>query len=90
MIAAAKKKRVSRKKTAKKKQMDQVFGLGATGLSVARFLQRKQIAATFADSRAEPPGLAELSDISPDAEIVLGDVSDKLLKNTARIIADRK
>lgn len=86
MIAAAKKKRVSRKKTAKKKQMDLVFGLGATGLSVARFLQRKQIAATFVDSRAEPPGLAELSDISPDAEIVLGDVSDKLLKNTARII----
>jgi len=86
MIAAAKKKRASRKKTAKKKQMDLVFGLGATGLSVARFLQRKQIAATFVDSRAEPPGLAELSEISPDAEIVLGDVSDKLLKNTARII----
>jgi UDP-N-acetylmuramoylalanine--D-glutamate ligase len=86
MIAAAKKKRASRKKTAKKKQMDLVFGLGATGLSVARFLQRKQIAATFVDSRAEPPGLAELSDISPDAEIVLGAVSDKLLKNTARII----
>lgn len=86
MIAAAKKKRASRKKTAKKKQMDLVFGLGATGLSVARFLQRKQISATFVDSRAEPPGLAELSDISPDAEIVLGDVSDKLLKNTARII----
>jgi UDP-N-acetylmuramoylalanine--D-glutamate ligase len=86
MIAAAKKKRASRKKPVKKKQTDLVFGLGATGLSVARYLQRKQIEATFVDSREDPPGLAELGEISPDAEIVLGDVPDKLLKNAARII----
>lgn len=87
MIAAAKKKRVSRRKPAQKKQVDLVFGLGATGLSVARFLQRKQIKATFVDSREDPPGLSELAQISPGAKIILGDVSDKLLKNVARIIA---
>jgi len=86
MIAAAKKKRATRKKPARKKQLDLVFGLGATGLSVARYLQRKKIAATFIDSREAPPGLAELVELSPDSEIVLGALSDKLLKNTARVI----
>jgi UDP-N-acetylmuramoylalanine--D-glutamate ligase len=86
MIAAAKKKRATRKRSASKKRTDLVFGLGATGLSVARYLQRKKIEATFVDSREDPPGLAELGKISPDAEVVLGDVPDKLLKNAARII----
>ncbi len=53
---------------------------------MARYLQRKQIEATFVDSREDPPGLAELGEISPDAEIVLGDVPVKSLKNAARII----
>ena len=86
MIAAAKKKRATRKRSAKKKQTDLVFGLGATGLSVARYLQRKQIEAIFVDSREDPPGLAELGEINPDAEVVLGDAPDELLKNAARII----
>ena len=86
MIAAAKKKRATRKRSAKNKQTDLVFGLGSTGLSVARYLQRKQIEATFVDSREDPPGLAELGEINPDAEVVLGDAPDKLLKNAARII----
>ena len=86
MIAAAKKKRATRKRSVKKKQTDLVFGLGATGLSVARYLQRKQIEAIFVDSREDPPGLTELGEINPDAEVVLGDAPDNLLKNAARII----
>ena len=62
-----------------------VVGLGATGLSIARYLQRSDIAATFFDSRDEPPGIAELEEICPDAEVRLGDV--KLPKGLERIIA---
>ena len=64
---------------------DLVVGLGATGLSIARYLQRSDISATYFDSRDEPPGLAELEEICPDAEILLGD--SKLPKGIKRIIA---
>jgi UDP-N-acetylmuramoylalanine--D-glutamate ligase len=62
-----------------------VVGLGATGLSVARFLQRNDIKATFFDSRDEPPGIEELAEICPDAKVLLGDHG--LPKGIARIIA---
>ena len=71
----------SRTKNAK----DLVAGLGATGLSIARYLQRSDIVATFFDSREEPPGIAELEEICPDAKVLLGDV--KLPKGIQRIIA---
>jgi UDP-N-acetylmuramoylalanine--D-glutamate ligase len=64
---------------------DLVVGLGATGLSVARYLQRSDIKATFYDSRDEPPGLDELREICPDAKVLLG--KGKLQKNIERIIA---
>ena len=38
-----------------------VLGLGATGLSVARYLHRNDLHATFFDSRDEPPGIDELA-----------------------------
>ncbi|MDG2288941.1 MAG: UDP-N-acetylmuramoyl-L-alanine--D-glutamate ligase, partial [Woeseiaceae bacterium] len=62
-----------------------VVGLGATGLSIARYLQRSDISATFFDSRDKPPGIDELSEISSDARLVLGDI--KLTKEISRIIA---
>ncbi len=64
---------------------DLVVGLGATGLSIARYFQRNDIVATYFDSRDEPPGLDELEEICPDATILLGD--NKLPKNIKRIIA---
>ena len=64
---------------------DLVVGLGATGLSVARYLQRKGLNASYFDSRDEPPGLEELQAIDPDAEVLLGDC--KLPKSVNRIIA---
>ena len=62
-----------------------VVGLGATGLSVARYLQRAGIDATFFDSRDEPPGLEALAEICPDAKVVLG--GKKLPRSIERIIA---
>ncbi len=51
---------------------DLVLGLGVTGLSIARYLRRNDRDATFFDSRDEPPGIEELSDVWPDADIILG------------------
>jgi UDP-N-acetylmuramoylalanine--D-glutamate ligase len=63
---------------------DLVLGLGATGLSVARYLRRKDIDAVFADSRDEPPGLDDLDKEWPDAEVLLG--ASKLPGNAGRIV----
>ncbi|MGI9271703.1 MAG: UDP-N-acetylmuramoyl-L-alanine--D-glutamate ligase [Woeseiaceae bacterium] len=63
---------------------DLVVGLGATGLSVARYLRRAGLDAMFIDSRDEPPGIDELKAAWPDAEIQLGDMS--LPKNVDRIV----
>ena len=63
---------------------DLVLGLGVTGLSIARYLQRNERDAVFADSRDEPPGIAELQDLWPDAKVVLGDT--KLPPKIDRII----
>jgi UDP-N-acetylmuramoylalanine--D-glutamate ligase len=46
-----------------------VVGLGATGLSIARYLKRHDEHAIFYDSREEPPGREELAAIFPDAEV---------------------
>ncbi len=53
---------------------DLVVGLGATGLSVARYLKRCDADAIFYDSREEPPGMDELNEVWPDAEVLLGDI----------------
>jgi UDP-N-acetylmuramoylalanine--D-glutamate ligase len=63
---------------------DLVLGLGATGLSIARYLQRIKRDAVFFDSRDEPPGIAELNDLWPEAKVVLGDT--KLPPKINRII----
>ena len=64
---------------------DLVVGLGATGLSVARYLRRADITATFFDSRDEPPGIEELNEISPGAKVLLG--GNKLPRGIERVIA---
>jgi UDP-N-acetylmuramoylalanine--D-glutamate ligase len=62
-----------------------VFGLGVTGLSIARYLKRAGSDAVFLDTRDEPPGIDELRDLLPNAEIILG--SDSLPGNIDRIVA---
>ncbi len=69
----------------KAKTMDFVVGLGATGLSVARYLRRIDGNARFFDTRKAPPGMAQLEQIWPDAEVLLG--SAEIPKGTDRIIA---
>lgn len=49
-----------------------IVGLGKTGLSVARFLARIGLDFAVADSRENPPGLAELRAECPQAAIHLG------------------
>lgn len=63
---------------------DLVIGLGATGLSIARYLHRTGIDAMFMDSRNEPPGIDELRASWPDAEVALGAM--RLPDNVDRII----
>jgi len=68
-----------------KADKDLVVGLGATGLSIARYLKRNDADAIFVDSRDEPPGLDELKDIWPDADVRLG--KKKIPKAVNRVIA---
>jgi len=68
----------------RKAKKDLVVGLGATGLSIARYLHRSGLDATFVDSREEPPGIDELNKVWPDADVSLGDM--QLPGNTDRII----
>lgn len=63
---------------------DLVVGLGATGLSIARYLRRTDVDAMFFDSREKPPGIKELGKVWPGAKILLGDAN--LPSSVARII----
>jgi len=63
---------------------DLVLGLGATGLSIARYLRRNDCDAVFLDSRDEPPGIAELNDVWPDADVKLG--TSRLPAKVSRVI----
>lgn len=84
MSAAAKTKSESRRASRKK---DLVFGLGATGLSVARYLARNGVDAIYLDSRKLPPGIDDLAALCPHATVVLGETPEELLRDVARIIA---
>jgi len=50
-----------------------IVGLGATGLSVARYLMSQGVQIAIADSRQQPPGLAELEESYSDVAVFLGD-----------------
>jgi len=64
---------------------DFVLGLGVTGLSIARYLRRNELDAMFFDSRDEPPGVDELDELWPDAQMLNSDA--KLPKGVGRVIA---
>lgn len=66
--------------------LDLVVGLGATGLSFARYLARKGAIARFADSRKDAPGQDELRSLLPGAEITLGRFNPGLLDSAARLL----
>ena len=54
-----------------------VLGLGETGLSMARFLERRGARVRVADTRDDPPQLAALAEKVPQAELALGTYRDE-------------
>ncbi|WP_075185866.1 UDP-N-acetylmuramoyl-L-alanine--D-glutamate ligase [Teredinibacter haidensis] len=66
-----------------------VFGLGMTGVSVARYLSRKKQAFVVVDTRANPPGLNQLKVINSRVEVITGELSEEtilLMSNATEII----
>jgi UDP-N-acetylmuramoylalanine--D-glutamate ligase len=63
-----------------------VLGLGRTGLSVARHLREAGDDVLVMDSRAQPPGLAELSRIAPEVAVHTGGFDPRLLHGAAQVV----
>ncbi|AOV18635.1 UDP-N-acetylmuramoyl-L-alanine--D-glutamate ligase [Acidihalobacter aeolianus] len=63
-----------------------VVGLGATGLSVVRYLAARGEPFAVVDSRAEPPGLGELAAIGMPQEIHLGAFDRDVFHRARRLI----
>ena len=53
-----------------------VVGLGESGLAMARWLHRQGASIRVADSRDNPPNLAALARVAPDAEVIGGPFAD--------------
>ncbi|WP_414979138.1 UDP-N-acetylmuramoyl-L-alanine--D-glutamate ligase [Congregibacter sp.] len=63
-----------------------VVGLGATGLSVARYLARQGEEFTVVDTREQPPGLAQLQAEMPEVPVMLGTDLQDVLDTAAELI----
>ncbi|HEU0282674.1 MAG TPA: Mur ligase family protein, partial [Gallionella sp.] len=57
-----------------------VLGLGETGLSMVRWLSAQGVRLRVADSRSEPPGLAEAGQYVADGQIFCGAFGDALFE----------
>ncbi|MFU8764520.1 MAG: UDP-N-acetylmuramoyl-L-alanine--D-glutamate ligase [Haliea sp.] len=56
-----------------------IFGLGATGLSCARFLHREGRRFTVIDTRSAPPELATLQREMPEVPVFAGDIPEAIV-----------
>jgi UDP-N-acetylmuramoylalanine--D-glutamate ligase len=65
---------------------DLVYGLGASGMSIARYLARNDKNAIYVDTREQPPGLSALKELRPDADVRLGTPENSVLDGVGRII----
>jgi len=63
-----------------------IVGMGATGLSAARFLSSIGKSFVFADSRTEPPRLSEVREQYPNVSMVLGPFTEDLLLGFDRVV----
>ena len=63
-----------------------IVGMGATGLSAARFLSSIGKSFVFADSRTEPPRLSEVREQYPDVSMMLGPFAEDLLLGFDRVV----
>ncbi len=64
-----------------------VAGLGKTGLSIARYLHRKNKPFVVFDTRKAVPGVAEIKAEFPDVPIFLGQIPTELVSELTDIIA---
>ncbi len=63
-----------------------IVGLGRTGVSAARHLAARGHRLVVTDSRADPPGLAELRRLVPDAATALGGFDPAVLDGADQIV----
>lgn len=63
-----------------------VVGLGATGLSCARFLAARGLPFVVVDTRESPPGLDTLKRELPQVAVLLGSFDAELLRSAAELI----
>ncbi|MBM5813050.1 MAG: UDP-N-acetylmuramoyl-L-alanine--D-glutamate ligase [Gammaproteobacteria bacterium] len=63
-----------------------IVGLGLTGVSCARHLAARGHRLAVTDSRAAPPGLAELNRIAPQARLALGGFDPAVLAGADQIV----
>jgi UDP-N-acetylmuramoylalanine--D-glutamate ligase len=64
-----------------------IVGLGRSGVSAARHLVRRGWRIAVTDSRAEPPGVASLREIAPDAPLRAGGFDASLLEGASLVVA---
>jgi UDP-N-acetylmuramoylalanine--D-glutamate ligase len=63
-----------------------VVGLGATGLSCVRYLRAQDYEVSVVDSRAAPPGLAELRRTFPEVSCHTGGFDERLFQTAALLV----
>ena len=63
-----------------------IIGLGATGMSCARYLAARNEAFFVADSRLKPPNLDDFQTQFPNVDIQLGGFQESALLSASRII----
>ena len=63
-----------------------VVGLGVTGLSCARHLHARGIPFCVVDTRAEPPGLAQLREEMPDVSVFAGDYPTQIIDTASELV----
>jgi len=63
-----------------------VLGMGATGVSIARWLASSGEEALFLDSREDPPGYDRIHELLPNAELLCGALPPVVPEGVARIL----
>ena len=63
-----------------------VFGMGDTGLSVARHLKKMNIQAVYYDTRLNPPNLPLFKKFISNSDVILGNFNDQLFEDIDRLV----
>ncbi len=63
-----------------------VVGLGATGLSCARYFYKRGLSFTVVDTRTQPPGLAALRHEMPDITVFTGEYPAQLVASASELV----